>query len=405
MRENKNWDKAVLAGFFLAAVLVIGVMSHPCKTAGQILTVFAEMAGSKKTEDVKQTVALDSAEKEYVDGLFAKDSLINLNGAAARLLNMKGFYSKDGIYITDDRYIVSRSAATSTDYEYEQIVNLKRFLDERGIHLLYVNAPTKYADDSFWEKEFGIPCYSNQNADLFLRRIKEAGIDCVDLRDRAKEDGKEISDMFYRTDHHWTTESGLWATGVLAETLNEKCGYHIDTGIYDNDNFIYQKYENAWLGEQGKKVAMSYVGLDDYTLIKPVFDTSFTLTAGGKTKEGTFDIMLDETRLSSGADVYDTPSWHYTYLPPSINQTSIHNNNVSGGNVLFLGDSYSQVVVPFLSLGVSDVSALVLRSYSGSLREFIDANAFDTVVVLYAQFMIGAHDDPHSANYDMFTFE
>lgn len=78
---------------------------------------------------------------------------------------------------------------------------------------------------------------------------------------------------------------------------------------------------------------------------------------------------------------------------------------VSEGKILMLGDSYSQVVVPFLSLGVSDVSTLVLRGFNGSLRQYIEENDFDTVVILYAQFMVGAHDNPASANYKMFTLE
>ncbi len=346
-----------------------------------------------------------SVKEEFSVSMNLKKEFINLNGALARMLNMKGYYKKDGIYVAENNYIVTGAAKTTTDYELEQMIRLQNYLNEKGIRLLYVNAPTKYTDDFIWEDEFGRDWYSNRNADLFLQRIANAGIDYIDLREELEADGMNIYDMFYRTDHHWTTKSGLWATSVLARTLNERCGYQIDCDIYNESNFSFTEYKNAWLGEQGRKIAESYIGLDDYTLIKPLFDTNYSITTVNGALEGSFDIMLDEKRLSGDADVYAVPSWHYTYFPGGINQTVIHNNLVTDGKILILGDSYSQVVVPFLSLGVSEVSTLVLRSYGGSLREFIDANDFDTVVILYAQFMIGAHDDPQSANYDMFTFD
>ena len=75
--------------------------------------------------------------------------------------------------------------------------------------------------------------------------------------------------------------------------------------------------------------------------------------------------------------------------------------------MLVLGDSYEQVTQPFLSLGVHEVDSLILRNYDDSfdLRNYIVENGYDTVIVCYAQFMIGAHDNPNSANYRMFSFE
>lgn len=77
---------------------------------------------------------------------------------------------------------------------------------------------------------------------------------------------------------------------------------------------------------------------------------------------------------------------------------------IESGRVLVLGDSYSQVMVPFLSLGASRVDTLVLRAWDGNLKQYITDNSYDTVIVAYAQFMIGAHDNETSANYEMFHF-
>ena len=62
---------------------------------------------------------------------------------------------------------------------------------------------------------------------------------------------------------------------------------------------------------------------------------------------------------------------------------------------------------PFLSLGVREIDALILRNYDDSfhLRDYILEKGYDTVLICYAQFMLGAHDNEASANYRMFCFE
>ena len=102
------------------------------------------------------------------------------------------------------------------------------------------------------------------------------------------------------------------------------------------------------------------------------------------------------------ADIYEANSWHYSYA----NHNAI-NENVDYGKVLMLGDSYDCVIQPFLSLGIHETDFLLMRGLDDSfnLREFIDKNGYDTVIIGYAQFMIGAHDDPDSDNYRMFKFD
>lgn len=354
----------------------------------------------RKDSDTEETLTMDNISTEYMNSFWQRRHFIDLNGEMAKLLRIRGYFSDEGIYVADGGYILSPDAKTSTDYEFEETMKLYAYLQKKGIHLIYVNEPTKYLDDSIFSKSFGTDSFSNQNTDLFLERIAKEGIPTLDLRAELAGDGMEIRDMFYRTDHHWTTRSGLWAAKKIAEKLNSCCGYAIDTSIYDERNYSFKKWSQCWLGEQGRKIGASYTGLDDYVEIKPKFKTSFTFKYSEEWKDGPFDQFINESVYDTGADIYNTMSWHYSYDQPSV-----INHNVKKGKTLVLGDSYEQVVVPFLALGVSELDALILRNYEGSLIEYIEAGDYDTVLICYAQFMIGAHDDPQSANYKMFTFD
>ena len=349
---------------------------------------------------MKRTGDLQDIQDRYTDCFWKKDDFINLNGWLARLFGIRSYFKNKGIYITSDRWITGWYGKTSSDYEIEQTVDFKNFLDANEIKLLYVNEPVKYIDDSVFEKEFGMPSYSNRNLDVFLSRLDEVGVHYVDLRDGIRAEGLDVKKMFYRTDHHWTTPAGLWATRKIAEGMNAWCGYSIDTGIYDKSNYIFREWKGSWLGEQGVLVAESYVGRDDYTEVKPKFETSFTFKNYDGLEEGNFDGFINEGIYDPQSNVNAHPSWHYSYL-----RRNVINNKVGYGKVLILGDSYDYVVAPFISLGVRECDFIVLRDYSEDfdLRKFILDNGYDTVLVCYAQFMVGAHDY-QGANYRMFTF-
>lgn len=41
----------------------------------------------------------------------------------------------------------------------------------------------------------------------------------------------------------------------------------MDLSLYEDNRFVVTHYEDAWLGEQGKKLGASFTGLDDYDLV------------------------------------------------------------------------------------------------------------------------------------------
>ncbi len=347
------------------------------------------------------TTMYKTLESEYSSGLWHATDFIDLHGRIANLLNIQGLYSDIGMYLTDDMYIVSASPYTTTDYEFEELVSLHDFLTENGVNLLYVNAPTKYMNDNMFREQFGIDSFSNENMDVFLSRIKEAGINSIDLREYIMEEQLNIRDLFYRTDHHWTTKTALWAAEKIAEGLNEYCGYDIDLSIYDEENYTFIDREECWLGEQGRKMGATYVGLDNYTEIKPTFHTEYFFNTQKGQVEGDFNNFIDESTYEADRDVYNGPSWHYSYL-----LTSCINKMVPNGKLLLLGDSYSSPMEPFLSLGVHAIDPIILREADPNiqLRDQILKNGYDTVVICYAQFMLGAHDDQRSSNAGMYYF-
>lgn len=298
----------------------------------------------------------------------------------------KGYYSDLGIYFIENDYVVSPSPETTTDYEFEQMCQFKKKLDDAGINLLYVNKPTKYLDDSIFDR-FGVESYCNRNADKLLARLDEAGINTLDLRAEIRKDGLDIYKMFYRTDHHWTVPAGKWGAGKIAAALNEYCGYDIDLSIYDDENYDFKTTENAWYGEQGEKFVGAGAEMDDYTLVTPKFETSYTVDG----QQGDFiSSFIKDTRQA----------FHYNY-----SSRNCINNNVKKGKVLILGDSFDVITEPFLSLSVHETNIILRRDFDDIdvYDDIVRDGGYDTVIICYAPFMIGAHDSETNVNRKMFS--
>jgi hypothetical protein len=390
----KNGIAVLFIGF-----LFIGFMKSG--SYGELHELSNFLMQDEKQLESANALTMDALETDFVSRIWNNEEFINLNGTMAKRLNMQGYYSDIGIYVMDNHYIVSAYPYTTTDYEYEQTISFKNFLDENGINLIYVNEPTKYVDDAVFRSEFGIDTFTNRNMDLFLSRIRNEGVNTIDLRDHIKAQQLNVEDLFYRTDHHWTTKAGLWACEIIAEGLNQYCDYDIDTSLFDGENFIMREWEDCWLGEQGYKLAETYVGLDDYTAIAPNFQTNYTFKMPQGPVDGTFDNFVREDVYQTEVSMSSYQSWHYSY-----NHLNSINNDVNHGKVLVLFDSFGRVVVPFLSLAVHELDSLSLRDYDDTfdVRQYILDNQYDTVLICYTQVMLGARDDTTSSNYRLFQF-
>ncbi len=285
------------------------------------------------------------------------------------------------------------------------ILQLKAYADELGIQFLYVQYPFKICEA---DPESGTLDFSNQNADAKLDLLIAGGAQVLDLRKAWAEDGNDDSaayhrSAFYITDHHWRAETGLWAAGTIARYVNENFSGEIDLSIFELDRYQYDVYEDLFLGSYGRQATLTLANPEDFTLVYPKFETSFSfpllnaVQEAGLTEEqqqelqtldekmhelnGSFEMFFDYSMLRSG-DYYNTDTYT-TYSDNVSDLVYIHNNLVDNGEkVLFLRDSYGRSLVPFFALGVSDTMRLRPDTFGGSLRTYMATEQPDIVILL-----------------------
>lgn len=282
------------------------------------------------------------------------------------------------LHFLKDRTDVSKYA--------QKLVNLQNSIDAP---ILYVQAPNKKLKN-YTELPKYFDNYSNENADDFLSLI-DGKVDYLDLREKIEEENLDKSELFYITDHHWTTETAFWGVQKTVEAVKEKYVIDLDpNGIYtDINNYTAEEYPKSFLGAQGRRVGRFYVGVDDYTLLIPTFDTAFTTldtitSPDAPISEGNFrEAFIDEEILASD-DV--SANKHAAYLTVDRGELIIKNKlNPDGKRIIIIKDSFAMPYACFMAPCTSETVMLDLRYFpiKRSVSEYINEYSPDLVIFLY----------------------
>lgn len=382
-------DKIIAVSMFL--IIVIGMLGYASWTdfikpiAWQIVKGYSNNEVAEDATPYDKVLNIIDQIETYPNNILGKSVYIETN-TIVETVNGAVSYEDAGVPVTklNNGYLYFLSDKTENVDSYsENLIELQSYLDEKEIDLLYIQAPSKVSqyDNQLAD---GIEDYSNENADEFLSRI-DGIVDYIDLREEMYEDGLNQYDYFFKTDHHWTPEAAFWAFGNVAETLNSDYGFEIDESLWDINNYNVEVYEDWFLGSQGKRVGTWLAGVDDISIITPIFETDFTfeVPANDIYKTGDFsETMFAYENLEK--DYWNLSSYH-TYIGGDYPLNNITNNlNTDGKKVLLVRDSFACTFAPFLALGCSELDTIDLRYYKDeSLMEYIDNNDYDMVIFLY----------------------
>lgn len=183
--------------------------------------------------------------------------------------------------------------------------------------------------------------------------------------------------IYYRTDHHWTSQGAyiavynfILATGNLPTALPNPLRHSCDsdhhlfgpyTDFYEVDNF-YGTYYNS----------------SKFTDIPPdtieYFEPNVSVAIDGTPYPGLYDRAKFNT-----SDKYAAFLWGNNSL------TTVINNDLpeDAGRLLLIKDSFGNSAVPFLSCTYKQIDVIDLRYITFNLSEYLKANHFDEILIMY----------------------
>ncbi|MCM1303368.1 MAG: hypothetical protein NC305_12680 [Lachnospiraceae bacterium] len=284
------------------------------------------------------------------------------------------------------------------------VIDLKDFCDASGYPFLYVQSP--YAVCKIENADVSnVLDFSNQNADDLLEQLTVGGVEYLDMRQSLHEDGLIHADAFYRTDHHWKAETGLWAAGELAQYLNEMHDFSIDTTMLAADQFTYETYPSWFLGSGGTKLTIAAVDAEDFTMIYPKYETllRYEIPESAIDEIGDFSVTYDMNMVATTGG-YSEKNSYAVYNHGTVTEGTLQNQLCSDGKrILIIQDSFTRVVTPFLACtdGVSEINVLDVRYFTGSVQAYIREKDPDIVIIWYNPSVIDKIDwNSHTSTFD-----
>jgi len=373
-----------LAVLFLAVVLWVAAAALPAGVAGLGAAMRAgEPGGSLDVRSAAKT--FDAAYREMLD--FSgplpvnRGAYIDLNGLMARLMGQR--FVNDCVKLNNG-HLAGFGGHADIPESWPHLVALCRRQEAAGKTFLFVLAPGQVSPYEPLEP-VGYTNYYNGAGDAMLSALRKNRVPVLDLRAEMHAAGIRHAEAFFVADLHWKPETGLWAfIRILDELARMGAVAPVDPMYTDAGNYQTEVYERWFLGSSGRRTGRYFAGVDDFSVITPRFDTHLAveIPTRGLQSEGVYaQTALDWRRLQSKDSYTEDP--YEMYGHGNTDLVRYRNRQAPlDQRVLWLDDSFGNVVTPYFSLVFKEVEDLDMRYYRGDFARLYDAFQPDVVVVL-----------------------
>lgn len=280
----------------------------------------------------------------------------------------EGNNGASGVYNCKNGYLINKPVSTDNnlDKNVGAVVDFAKTIDAPTTVML-VPSTGYIADDVL--PTFHDKYNDDEDISKISSTLSKDKIGFVDLRERFKSEYKNGSQLYYKTDHHWTTKG-------------------------------------AYTGYQELCKALGITPIDDSTLKKDsypdFYGTTYSSSGFWLTPPDNIEIWSNpknsdkniSVKITEGANVKTSGSMYFTdhlkeddkypvFIDGNHALTEITNTNAKNGTILLIKDSFSHSLAPFLAENYSKVVLVDLRYYKESVSDLVTTYNPEQVVVLY----------------------
>ncbi|MGL5379253.1 DHHW family protein [Clostridium sp.] len=293
-------------------------------------------------------------EKYINDQFIFRDDWINLKSRSEYIL---GKIENNGIVYGKEDYLFEKYNILDKNRVMVNIDSINKYIDSVNAPVSLMIVPNSY---EVYKENLpkGAPLI-NQNIEI--ESIYEK-INCeneIDLR-KTMEDNKD-NYIYYKTDHHWTTEGAFIAYSKFIESIGES---KIHLGNYKKEEVLdfYGTYYSKAKPFNIESDLLSYYEFDNIEM---------------KIDDKEYNTLYDYEKLNI-RDKYSL------FLYGNNPLTIIKNTELKNGKkLLIIKDSYANSMVPFLTQNYEEIHVVDLRTFMTKITEYTNNNYFDNVLILY----------------------
>ncbi len=295
----------------------------------------------------------------YADHFPLRESFTALKTAAERALGKR---ENNGILFGKDGYLIARGEYEDLAVAEQNLRAIRTLADRASVPVTVAVLPratdvlTAYLPRG----------YDTTRASQIHEAIADTLPENTDLTAPLREAADAGESVFYRTDHHWTTDGAYLAYTQLAPTL----------GItpYEREDFTRVALTNEFLGTSFAKSGLANTTPDTIIGYRYEGDDSYTVT---NAETGTCTHTLYDMTALSGDDPYAV------FLGGNYARLEITDEAAPDKPTLLLfKDSFANALIPFLARHFALV-VIDPRYETRSAAALIDEIAPDRILILF----------------------
>ena len=312
-------------------------------------------------EDIFSGDFADSLEDYLTDQIPLRDRWITLKTYAELAVGKR---ESGGVYIGKDHYLMDKFSS----YDAKQLrintaalASLQAAAAKNHIRMQTILVPV--AAQMLTDKL--PPFASAADYETILTALQAQGVSAIDLAKVLSAHTDE--DIYYRTDHHWTSLGAYYAYAAWMQALGRR------DEIIPQADWSKETLCDNFRGTTWNKVPLHGVPADRIT--------AWYLHANRKVSYNDGKMQgssLYARKYLSGSDQYAV------FLNSNQAETVIKGSGTAGsGKLLLIKDSYGNTFAQFPSEQFEEVRVLDLRFWRGDLMDYAKQNGITDLLVLY----------------------
>lgn len=302
----------------------------------------------------------------YADQFPARD--IFVGSKAASEIYLFGKRENNSVISAKDEYVIERSDEPSQSVIEQNVKALSDFAarcEAAGVKFTAVAAP-RVIDAMYGSITFPAPdSYTDEIRETLSNDLSSVGY--VDLYDTLGEKISSGEQIYYRTDHHWTTLGAYYGY--------EKLMTELALDAYSVDDFTPELVSSEFYGTTWSSAGMKWVSPDEMHFYRYDGDENFKLVFEGKDETATYGFY--------NLDYLSKKDKYGAFLSGNNGRVTITlENGEAREKILIIKDSFAHAMIPFLARDF-DIEMIDLRYYKSSVASLISEGDFTRVIAIY----------------------
>ena len=299
------------------------------------------------------------------DQFIGRDAWVDLKARTERALGKK---ENNNVYFADNDTLITRFDQPAADRVTENLNYVNKFVENVDIPVVFSLIPTQAC---IWADRLPEGAPNASQTDLMTQaQGAVTGAAWADVYTPLMEHKDE--DIFYRTDHHWTSLGAYYGYTGLASALGYTPVPLTDyTPTVRSTEFYGTVFSSSGVRWVKPDTITTYVPDDGITVVSHTYDNSGN--------------PVEEQRALYVESFLSVKDKYSMFLGGNQSLGVVTNtNNPDGPKLLIIRDSYADSLVPFLTAHYSEIHLIDPRYYHLSVKDYVEQNGIDQALVLYS---------------------